>query len=272
MFTKLRSMRLLNCRADALVFDVKKTRSQLDHTVRLVNERLEFVDIIDRLNRHFLDPNLIKETPEGGWTHPWKYFDALRNYLLLTCFDLLGQPNEFRDFQSWLSAAACADERTQVAQDLTAEMSAFESADVIHRGYLRIYGARNAFIKFINEVLTPEARKDLLYSVLIRKIDPVKNIEVEVINSDERKINWLYSVRNSYTHRAENTGSPAGGLFDSIGRELVVDGKVLIGYEPNAWESQGKYRIEYGVRDWPRALKNAVRNGLAHRANAHSGT
>jgi len=239
--------------------------STSDRTIRLVKERLEFVEIIDRLNQHFLDPKLIKLTPEGGWTHPWKYLDALRNYLLLTCFDLLGQPSEFKDFQSWLSAASCGDERKEVQQNLTEKASVFDSAAEIHRGYLRIYGVRNSFIRFINHVLTAEARNDLLYSVRIRRVDPVKHMEIEVIESDERKINWLYAVRNAYTHRAENTGSPAGGVFGTVGRELVVEGKVLKGWEPIAWEPDGKLQIEYSVRDWPQALTNAVTNGLAQR-------
>ena len=75
-----------------------------DDTLRLVEERLEFVEIISRLNEQFLDPSLIRKVGEKGWTPTWKYFDALRNYLLLTCFDLLGQPSEFKDFQSWLQS------------------------------------------------------------------------------------------------------------------------------------------------------------------------
>jgi hypothetical protein len=86
------------------IFQMTASPPKSDDTLRLVEERLEFVEIISRLNEQFLDPSLIRKVGEKGWTHPWKYFDALRNYLLLTCFDLLGQPSEFKDFQSWLQS------------------------------------------------------------------------------------------------------------------------------------------------------------------------
>lgn len=236
-----------------------------EKSIRLVNERLEFVEIIDQLNPVFLEPKLIRHTPEGGWTHPWKYFDSLRNYLLLTCFDLLGQPTEFKDFQSWLEAKSSFDERAEVEKLILSGLNTFERAARIHRSYLQIHGARIAFLRFINEILTAEERVALLYSVRIRRIDPVKNTEVDIIENDQSKVDWLYRIRSQYTHRAENTGSPSGGVFGSLTREIVIDGKVLMGWEPISWEEKSGFRIEYGVRNWPRALKRAVRSGMAAR-------
>src|ERR1700676_975020 len=174
-------------------------------TERLVNERLEFVGILWDLNPQFLDSKKIRPTPEGGWTHPWVYFDALRNYLLLTCFDLLGQPTAFKDFQSWLVSESAADERAGVERALPTSNDPFAITEFIHRQWLSIYGTKKSFVRFINEVLPSDARRELPFSVTIRKIDPAKNLEVDVIESEQKKINWLYQIRNAYTHEGRNT-------------------------------------------------------------------
>ena len=116
--------------------------ADIDGTVRLVNERLEFVSIISNLRPHFLNHKLIRHTPEGGWTHPWIYFDSLRNYLLLTCFDLLGQPSDYLDFQSWLRSSSKQGERDAIVASLDKSGSEADIAIRIHRAYLDIYGTK----------------------------------------------------------------------------------------------------------------------------------
>lgn len=113
--------------------------------LQLVKDRLELVSIISSLNPQFLNVKMIRETSNGGWTHPWKYFDSLRTYLLLTCFDLLGQPDSFKDFKSWLSSSSTAVERTAALQKSGGESNIVEIIKTVHHEYLATYGTKNSF-------------------------------------------------------------------------------------------------------------------------------
>lgn len=231
--------------------------------LRLVHERLEFVGLITSLNPQFLDPTLIRHPDENGWTHPWKYFDSLRNYLLLTCFDILGQSNSFKDFGAWLSASSTESERFSVLEKAKERSSLLESITYVHAEYLAKYGARRAFYRFVQEVLPASAADDLFYSISIRKIDTAKNIEIEKVEAPEKKLAFLFDVRNSFTHKAVNTGSPAGGVFPNWGAPVLIDGVPMQGWEPIHWERKNDYHLTYGVRDWPNALIRTVEAGIA---------
>lgn len=229
---------------------------------RLVLERLEFVNIISSLNTQFRVPSLIRETENGGWTHPWMYFDSLRSYLLLTCFDLLGQPAPYKDFQCWLSASSTKADRDAALATVEKEPSLIAAVGYVHRQYLAQYGTKNSFYRFIKEILPTAARTDLLYSVHIRMIDPQQNKEVRKIESDDEKTAFLYNVRNVYTHRAVNIGSPAGGVFPNWGAPMVIDGVPKQGWEPIYTKGKDGLLIEYSVRGWPNVLIRTVELGL----------
>jgi hypothetical protein len=230
--------------------------------ILLAKDRLEFVSLISSLQPQFFNPRLVRDTPDGGWTHPWLYFDSLRNYLLLTCFDLLGQPHSFKDFQSWLSARSTAGERAAALAKTGTGMEIVDIIKVVHREYLAAYGTKTSFYRFVQEVLPEAARDDLYYSVWIREIDPVRNVALRQIDNITNKIAFLYRIRNSFTHAGVNTGSPAGGVFEDHGRWVDMDGLLKKGWEPIHREKQGNLRVEYSVRDWPDALIRAVRAGL----------
>ena len=237
-------------------------QNNVEGTLRLVRERLEFVEIVSNLNVKFLDSKLIRHTPEGGWTHPWKYFDSLRNYLLLTCFDLLGQPSEFKDFQSWLKSSSTSKERDTVLATIDKDEGLIDSVQKIHRGYLDAYGTKVSFYRFINEVLPEEMREQLLYSVRIRRIDSNKNREIENVELTDEKIKFLFTIRNYYTHKAKNTGSPAGGVFANWTDPVIIDGVPKKGWETIHYKYKAGERIEFSVRDWPDVLFRAVNIGI----------
>ena len=130
----------------------------------LAKNRLEFVSIITKLKPQFEGPQHM-QTFENGWTHTWQFFDSLRIYLLLTCFDLLGQPDEFRDYQSWLSSSSTLEERRIAESKLTNPNDPISVAVELHRAYLDIYGTKNSFYRFVQRVL-PEM---WLYQVTGRK-------------------------------------------------------------------------------------------------------
>jgi hypothetical protein len=132
----------------------------------------------------------------------------------------------------------------------------------VHREYLSLYGTKNAFYRFVDEILPKEACAALLYSVRIRRIDPHQNREIEVIESDQDKKAFLYEVRNSYTHSAAITGSPAGGVFPNWGDPIVIDVVPMRGWEPIHYKDSGEFRIEYSVRKWPTVLIETLEAGL----------
>ena len=150
--------------------------------VYLVEHRLEFVQIISSLQEQFSDIHPTSNTPYGGWTHPWKHFDSLRNYLLLTCFDSLGQPEEFVTFESWLKRSSGVLERQAGLDTLGASDSPIQVTEKLHRAYLDSYGTRRSFYRFLDTVLPETALDDLMFSIRIRRIDSRKNTETEIID------------------------------------------------------------------------------------------
>ena len=229
----------------------------------LVRERLEFVNIITSLNSQFIDPGLAKITENNRWTHPWQYFDALRNYLLLTCFDLLGQPDGFKNFQSWLEASTTIAERN-AALEKASNTNLLESIKSVHADYHSVYGAKNSFKRFINEVLPSDSKEQLLFSIRIMKIDTIQKCEVGEISEESRKIDFLYAMRNAFTHSGVNIGSPAGGLVPNHGAWIIMEGVPKKGYEPIYWTQKANIRTEHMVRDWPDVLIRTINAGLAN--------
>ena len=240
----------------------RTSRIDLEDTIRLVRERLEFVQIISDLNPQFLDHGLIRHMPDGGWTHPWIYFDSLRNYLLLTCFDLLGQPSEYKDFQSWLASSATASERAAVIASMDQATGPIDAAASLYRSYLDSYGSRQSFFRFINSVIPDATREQLLHSIMIRQIDPAKNLEIAKVESSDEKIKFLFGIRNIYTHQAKNTGSPSAGVFPNWNEWRVINGVPMKGYEPIKFVKRSAERIDYCVRDWPDVLVRTVNTGI----------
>lgn len=252
------------------------THNPLIARISLVRERLEFIQIISNLNPLFLDPSLIRSTSNDGWTHPWTHFDALRNYLLLTCFDLLGQSSEWLDFNSWLNSKKHQVEVSK-AINLNSGQSALEMIKAVNCFYTAEFGVKNSFYRFINEVLLPETKAALLYSISIvyaRKFityDDAGNEyrgskQIKKIDDDESKMKFLYWLRNVYTHEATSIGSPSGGVWPKeMFSSVNEDGKACYGWE-NSMSRPAKEKdhfYSYGFRKWPDVLIETVEAGLA---------
>jgi hypothetical protein len=229
---------------------------------RLIEERLEFVDLITGLHQHFQGRSGVRYTPDGGWTHQWLYFDSLRNYLLLTCFDLLGQPADYKDFGAWLRASSTEGERKMAIQSLNSDAEFLENVAQIFDWYLEMYGNRKSIDRFIDEILPVDLRGELFASIWIREIDVAENRQLRVIEDISLKRRFLYEIRNAYTHSATNTGSAAGGLFDDSGTPIAIHGELKYGYQPIRWEDKKGIRLQYSVRRWPQLLKEIVCVGL----------
>ena len=147
--------------------------------------------------------------------HPRHEREALVVYLLLTCFDLLGQSRPYITFYDWLSSkkTEILEEKKAALANLDVEASeAVENAKLLHDHYNLLYGATKAFYSGIDG-LSPKARAHLLSSIRISKRNPdalkpenqntcYPSLPIEDENKKTKlKLAYLYSLRNSFTHQ-----------------------------------------------------------------------
>jgi hypothetical protein len=208
-----------------------------------VQERLSLAKRILEQGEQLRDCSLVQHTDNNGWTHPYIQHDALVDYLLLTCFDILGQPEEWLDFNSWLTSSRKNSEREEAVSLISESVTQIEATKKIYDFYQDKYGVKKSFYRFINEVLDQEAQERLLSSVKIEHIN--KDSKSVIIDNPNKKKSFLYDSRNLFTHQAILTGSPAGGLFPEI--IMIKDEKILWGYE----QVRINNTFNYSVRRWP---------------------
>lgn len=239
-------------------------------TRELVLNRLEHVGMIFELRHQFCDARLIKDVGENGWTHPWRYFDALMYYLLLTCFDLLGQPSEWVPFSEWLISSKKAAEREVAVSSMQTGSNPVEIARHFNSAYQARYGVKNSFNNFVLKILTDEERAELYSNIQIVRGrmggDPNTSYPALGYIEDERKkLDFLFGLRNKFTHGAVIMGSASAGVFSQAYEPIIIDGKSKIGYvEIHREEKNGEWLI-YQVRNWPFVLKRLVEAVLARR-------
>lgn len=219
----------------------------------LVQERLSLAKRILEQGEQLRDPSLIQDKNDG-WTHLYIHHEALVNYLLLTCFDILGQSNEWLPFNSWLQADRTKCEREEAAALISHSATPVEIAQEMYAAYQSNYGVKTSFYRFIDEVLDEKARERLLFSVKIEQ--KLKNGDLIVIKDPLRKKAFLYESRNLFTHYLLPTGSPARGVWTE--NLIIKDGKLLWGYS----HVRTKNNNSYSVRKWPFELFEIISNTI----------
>lgn len=202
----------------------------MNEKIELVEERIWIVKKLIESKNIYAGIEYVKDMEPNGWDHPYKHYSALRNYLLFTCFDILGQPSEWVDFNTWLVSRRKKNEREKV-------LSGVDSTDIlevmkfVNLEYTKIYGVKNSFFRFIREVLSETNRKKLYSSIQVSKIfresvnNPdgsvtsglLTNVDVEI----ERKEKLLFLIRNSFTHKGESLSSGSAGLFEGHDEKKV---------------------------------------------------
>jgi hypothetical protein len=219
----------------------------------LVQDRLSLAKQILEQGEELRNPSLIQDQ-EAGWTHPYIQHDALINYLLLTCFDILGQSNEYLSFNSWLEASKtkykC--ERDEVVERIPDSAKPVEIAKIMYAEYNNIYGVKTSFYRFIDEILTEEARERLLLSVRIGQ--KTRKEELVFIDNPSKKKEFLYESRNLFTHHLTPTGSPARGVWPEL--MMIENNKLMWGYS----HVRTKKDYSYHVRRWPFELFEIISN------------
>lgn len=215
--------------------------------------------------------------------------EALVVYLLLTCFDLLGQSRKFITFYEWLSSkkAEILSEHREAIESLASGTGEFiGSAKALHEYYNKIYGPTRAFHAGV-ENLHPSALTHLLASVSVSKRHP-ESLKPEnkntmypsmPVTSEAKlyrlKLEFLYSQRNAFTHKLsqKHTSSNPGmscfmnSMGDGQSRSqgpswnvLVSGGKVYYG---SHHECDSKH--VFSTQDWPFVLFEVLHSAIGRK-------
>jgi hypothetical protein len=214
--------------------------------IRRIESVLDRLDLIDILGS--------KDTGGLLWMHYW----GIVSYLLLTCFDLLGQDRGWLEPGAWLRSI---DERHTVERaEALAQCPSTDhvaAALALLAAHSRIYGVHRAFRRFIDQVLPIDARTELLACIAIEQwpTPPQEGDLLEVVD-EKKKMDWLFELRNAYTHRALYV---PGTHTDSMPVEYRDDEALWVTRERM---TPAKTTL-YAVKRWPKALGEAVRAGLA---------
>lgn len=147
------------------------------------------------------------------WVHPRHEREALVIYLLLTCFDRLGQVG-FLTFSNWLKSKKInhKNEKESVLSQMPEGLSPVEASELLESKYQSIYSVRNSFCNGITN-LPSNAKEKLLSSVSLSfcaeygKHGPnvsLPSVPIEDKSAEyDLKIKFLYDRRNRFTHRLE---------------------------------------------------------------------
>jgi hypothetical protein len=177
--------------------------------------------------------------------------EALYTYLLLTCFDLLGQPTEWKTYEAWLSSSDTELERQRALNALVGD-NIIENSKQLYLEYQKIYGVKNAFFRFLRTVLPSSIRYKLLDSFRIIYYKEGQKVSLGKVVDKE---NYLFAMRNNYTHKAYFL---EGNVHQYISR-LV---------RPNSFKLREQENINSTVtrtvytQSWPNKIKFAVQKGL----------
>lgn len=186
----------------------------------------------------------------------FSHWQGLCAYLYLTCFDVLGQNEDWLTFDKWLAASRTADERKAVLDRAGAGADPVLVAKKLHEAYNETYGVKAAFMNFLRDVLPPASRERLLASINIYTLKNPPDLS-EITTSDDEadkdKERYLFETRNGYTHRAQYVGGIHPEVFRATSPAWDTREQVI---KANEWTT-------YSSLGWPGPLENAVRDGLA---------
>ncbi|MDO6759610.1 hypothetical protein Q4566_05300 [Tamlana sp. 2_MG-2023] len=239
--------------------------------IELVESRILLIKQLIEAKEHFRGRDKIKNLPDRYWTHSYKDYAALRVYLALTCFDILGQPNDWMDFNSWLRSKKRKKEREEIIdKSLTYNYSEFILS--VNNEYNKIYGVKSSFYKFIQEVLSQENKQKLFDSIktsiqltprIVKPTGTTLATGREIKLPIERKEKFLFNIRNSFTHKGVSIADPAGGIFDNEKPSLwPPDWKPKWGFSGIHKETINGDLITFSVRRWPFILIEIIEDTI----------
>lgn len=184
-------------------------------------------------------------------------------YLLLTCFDRLGQPAPHLPFENWLDSKKQKHRQQREAALVDVAPDAIAQARALNRAYIAEYGVRNSFFRFMDEVLPRPQYDALISSIWSLRTSWIDDAAGSMNEEEIRK--YLYQLRNAYTHQAE--AQP--GLTIPFPDGVPVTPAEATFYLYEQLKTRGGME-SISFRDWPKVLEDCVLHGLAERVRRHA--
>ncbi|MDK9706771.1 MAG: hypothetical protein OEL83_06935 [Desulforhopalus sp.] len=191
--------------------------------------RLRLAQALLEESDHLVGNSGYNHSSDRWWLHPRHEREALVAYLLLTCFDRLGQVRRFMTHSDWLKSKKTQHiaERSKALDCLPTNATPVEAACALADEYQSLYGVRNAFCNGIDS-LPEEGRKRLFSSIRLvfrpefmehgsnvsTRACPLEDVKLE----RELQVKHLYKKRNQFTHRLDQ--------FQMSSTPMVSDSKI----------------------------------------------
>lgn len=164
-------------------------------------------------------------------------YPGLITYLVLTCFDQLGQPvSGWIFFPDWIKSSKLESEVQKSIAKVNDRYSdeLFEiKCSALYGEYHSIYGVKNSFYRFINEILPQNISRRLLDNILVERWNEKGRMPDKGNQEDDvLKKKWLFKTRNDYTHNlfTVETNMANGKYFNGekwLQRETVQKSKFV---------------------------------------------
>lgn len=238
------------------------------NAVEIVKDRLILISRLEEARAHFCKSEDRRYLPGNVVDHLYKNYDALKAYLALTCFDILGQPSDWMTFDHWMKSKKKKQEREQILQKYSA-LPTDEMVLRVYEDYQNIYGVRISFYRFLRKILPSGLRDSLLQHI---KLHRQKSLSVEIEPgkwstptmeelpnvSDIEKEAYLFKARNYFTHKGVAAGGSSilGMMPEHVWEFALAEAKKensLVFYGAFK-EKQGGEIIIYSVAEWPHIL------------------
>ncbi len=227
--------------------------------IQRVKNRLFLYDKISDLKESFRGHDYTEFPSKGTFTHKYRHYEALRFYLLLTCFDILGQGSEFVDFSKFINAKKFAAQRSKLIDSLPPDNDIDKNVKTMHEYYLQTYGFKKRYLYFIDNILDQEQRDRLYASIRVSKITNAfkRGVKSEDISSIKKKNEFLFKLRNEFTHDGKSLASGSDGLFDNMA-SIWSEGKIKWTFQTQYAEKKGSYHVQYSTLRWPDEIRKIL--------------
>jgi hypothetical protein len=227
--------------------------------IRRVKDRLFLYDKISDLKESFKGHIFTENYGDGTFDHKYRHYEALRCYLLLTCFDILGQESEFVDFDKFLKAKEFKAERVELLRKFSTEPDIELPIQKMHEYYLKTYGFKKRYLYFIDNILDKTQRERLYSSIKIQKINKTQKtgLRVENVGSTKKKNDFLFRLRNEFTHEGKSWATGSHGIFDDL-PSIWDKGEIKWAFQTQYLEKFPTYQMQYLTLRWPNELRKIL--------------
>lgn len=228
--------------------------------VSYVKQRISLIKILQQNQAEFEKDELTFREHHNRFTsHLSKHFNATSYYLLLTCFDILGQEKEkFISFYNWLSSKDYIDERKREFDKIKNTENLENDFRDILKQYYKSYGVRTSFVNFITNVLHEEEKVLLMKSISITQQSTNQKYIITGHDykkkDDKKKIDFLFMIRNKFTH----TGYSIGEISMEKINHIIKKNDPTYSAE-DYWvqvysDKRKSYTTIYWINKWPNSL------------------